>query len=180
MMWLWVIAWTYLIFVLHTGIAQTLAIGGCAPHLVLAGLVVMTVRLSARRGVLLAAGWGLLLDCLGEGRPGVHLVALTLATLTVQEVHSRWALYSPWRLGLVASVVAGALVAATASLPVFAGVPSADLRVILVHAAGSALTTGVAAAIIAYADQMVLRPPATAAGAKGPTVLNQWRMLTDS
>src|ERR1700730_5369420 len=132
---LYIISWTYLVFVLQSGFARELAICGCAPHLVLAGLVLMTVRTRGRQGLLLAAGWGLLLDCLGTGRLGVNLVALTLAALTVQEIHARWPLESPWRLGALAAVVIGIEHVATSGLRMLADGQSPNLHQIVTRGA---------------------------------------------
>jgi len=179
MNWLWIIVWTYAVFVAHSGFARDLAICGCTPNLVLAGLVLMTVRTGGRQGLFLAAGWGLLLDGLGEGRLGVNFVALSLAALAVQQVQARWPSNADWRLGLLASVVVAIEFVASTSLRMLVGGQSPDLRLIVVHAAGTAVYSGVVVAALSFAAQMVSRQPAESSEAAAPTVSNKWRMLTE-
>ncbi len=179
MQWLCIFAWTYTIFVVHSGFARALAIYGCTPHLVLAGLILMAVRVCARQGLLFAAGWGLLLDCLGTGRIGINVVALTLAAAAVQQIHARWPLQTPWRLGTAAFFVIGFESIASAGLPLLAGGQSPNLRLLVVHAAGSAVYSGLVVAMVSLVTRMILRPPAASSDADAPRVSNKWRMLTE-
>ena len=179
MNWLRILLWTYAVFVAQSGLARDLAICGCTPHLVLAGLVLMTVRTGGRQGLLLAAGWGLFLDGLGEGRLGINLVALTLAALAVQEAQARWPSNAVWRLGLLASIVVAIEFVASKSLGMLLGGQSPDLRLIVAHAAGTAIYSGLVVASMSFVAQMVLRQAAESSGAAAPTVSNKWRMLTE-
>src|SRR5690349_14458499 len=115
MKWLSITGWTYLVFALHAGFAREMAIGACAPHLILAGLVLMVLRLNGRDGIALAAGWGFLSDCLVEGRLGADVVVFVLAAGVVRQLSVRWSLRVPWRAGAFSiGLVWGAVVASTA------------------------------------------------------------------
>jgi len=179
MKWLWITGWTYLVFVLHSGFARELAIAGCTPHLILAGLILMTVRSGGRQGILLAGGWGLLSDSLTDGRLGVDVVHLTLAALAVQQVHARWPLSSAWRLGALSVVVVWAEVVASTSVRMLSGGQSPHLPAIVPHAAGPALYTALVVAGMSFAAQIVLRRSTEVIEASAPTVSNKWRMLTE-
>lgn len=179
MKWLWTMGWTYLIYVLHSGFARELTIAGCTPHLVLAGLLLMTIRIGGRQGVLLAGGWGLLSDALSDGQLGADVACFACLVCMVQRLNARWNLSSPWRLGAISVVVVGAEVVASTSLRMSVGGQSLHLPTILAHAAGSALYTGLVVAVASFAAQIVLRQPAGTAGAAAPTVSNRWRMLTE-
>jgi rod shape-determining protein MreD len=143
-------------------------------------MVLMTVRTGGRQHVFFAAGWGLLLDCLGEGRMGVNLVALTLAALAVQSFQAQWPLNSLWRAGVVAAIVVGIEFGVSTVLLILAAGLGPDLRMIVTHAAGSALYSGIVIAVLLRASQMVLRQPSLTAGGIVPTVSNNWRMLTEA
>ncbi len=180
MQWLWIILWTYTVFVVHSGYARALAIGGSAPHLVLAGLMLMIVRVSGRRGLLLAAGWGLLLDCLGTDRIGINLVGLTLTAWMVQQIHASWPVTASWRLGSLAAIAAGIEFIAASGLRAASTAPGPEFRAILTAAAGSALYTGLWVAVGSIAAALVRhRPKTVEPAAMAPRVSNKWRMLAE-
>jgi rod shape-determining protein MreD len=188
MKWLWIIAATYLVFVLHAGFACEMAIGGCAPHLVLAGLVLMVLRLNGRDGIALAAAWGFLSDCLVEGRLGADVVAFVLAACAVRQLSVRWNLRVAWRAGAISiGLVWGAIVAGTAIRVLADGMladgmladgRTLDLGTLAMSAAGSAIYTGVLVAVISLAASLVGRDRTENATAL-PAVSNRWRMLTE-
>src|SRR5947207_10947643 len=84
MTWLKITLWTYLVFGLHLSLTVSLAVAGFAPHLVLAGSVLLTCRTTARQGLLLGALWGLLADCLPDGRMGAGIICFSLSTWALQ------------------------------------------------------------------------------------------------
>ncbi len=170
--------WTYLIFVLHTGIARDLTVAGCVPNLLLAGLVLLLVRVRGRSGIAMAAAWGLLSDALTDGRLGPDVICFSLTAYAVRQFHARWNLNSPWKSGVLSSVVvAGEMVAAT-SLRLLADGRSPELSTLGAHAVGSALYTGILVAGMSLAARLVLRQTAESTTPDAPTVSNQWRMLT--
>src|SRR5262249_5596826 len=153
MKWLSISGWTYLIFVLHAGFARDVAIGACAPHLILAGLFLMVVRLNSRDGIALAAAWGFLSDCLVEGRLGADVVVFVVAAGAVRQLSGRWSLRAAWRAGAISTgVVWGAVVASTANRMLADGLlahgRTLDLATLAIPAAGSAIYTGVLVAVI--------------------------------
>ena len=83
MHWLEFTLWTYLIFVLHSALRTMFSRRGYAPHLVLAGLILMCARNAGRAGICLAALWGLLADCLSEGRLGPGLMIFVLSAFVI-------------------------------------------------------------------------------------------------
>jgi rod shape-determining protein MreD len=177
---LWIVVWTYTVFVLHSGYARALSIYGSRPHLVLVGLVLMIVRVNGRRGLLIAAGWGLLLDCLGTERLGMNLIGLTLTAWAVQQIDARWPLSSPWRLGALAALAAGIEFIAASGLWTLSGVPGLEFKRIVAAAAGSAVYSGLCVAVGSFAAALVLhRSRVDEPAATAPRVSNKWRMLTE-
>ena len=101
MKFLLLIAITYVLLVLQVSVAKDVAIGRAVPHLMLAGLVICAQRLRRLPSLGLAAGWGLLTDCLGGGLLGPQLVvcvllAEILAVLARRPAGVRW-----WQAALV-------------------------------------------------------------------------------
>jgi cell shape-determining protein MreD len=183
MKWLSITGWTYLVFALHAGFAREMAIGACAPHLILAGLVLMVLRLNGRDGIALAAGWGFLSDCLVEGRLGADVVVFVLAAGVVRQLSVRWSLRVPWRAGAFSiGLVWGAVVASTAVRMLADGIladgRTLDLATLAIPAAGSAIYTGVLVAVLSLAASLVGRDRTDDATAV-PAVSNRWRMLTE-
>jgi rod shape-determining protein MreD len=179
MRWFWILAWTYLIFVLHTGLVRSLAAGGCTPHLVLAGLVLMSLRTSGREGLALAAGWGLLSDCLADGRLGPEVVAFVLATFVISHLSRRWNLKSPVMAGAAACAIVWGTPAISAGLRMFPDGRNSVLAAPVWLAAGSALYTGILVAAVTLAARLIVRSPAGVDPATVPKMSNKWRMLTE-
>src|SRR5437016_1278073 len=116
MKWLTLVLWTYLIFVVQSSFASKLAIAGCSPHLVLAGLIATILHFSARQAVLAGACWGLISDCLGDGRLGVDIAGFALTALIVHSVLVRKNLDSRVRLATVTAILVWATIIGSASL----------------------------------------------------------------
>jgi hypothetical protein len=179
MRWIWILVWTYLIFVLHTGVGRLMAVAGGAPHLALAGMVLMTLRISGREGLVLAAGWGFISDCLTEGRLGPDVMTFVLAGSVIRKLSCRWNLNSPGIAGAASgAIVWGALVIA-AGLRIFPDGKLPDLWVPVWHAAGSGIFTGVLVAVVTPAVRYIVPTPAGIGPAPGPDMANKWRMLTE-
>jgi len=179
MRWFWILAWTYLIFVLHTGLARSLAVGWCTPHLVLAGLVLLTVRMPGREGLVVAAGWGLLSDCLADGRLGPDVVSFVLATAVIRHLSCRWNLKSSEMAGAASGTIVWAALVVSAGLRMFPGGRILDLAGPVRFAAGPGLYTGVLIATATLAARLVARTPAGIDAAAAPAMSNKWRMLTE-
>ena len=178
MQWIWICAWTYLMFVLQSSMAHGLSIGGCAPHLVLAGLILMAVRLSGRNGLLLAALWGLLSDCLSDARLGADVIGFVLVTLVAQWGDVRLGLRSPWRLGGLSVVLVWSASVLSNGLRMHADGRLASFRSFCITALGSALYTGAIVGIASLVARFIDRK-ATSDSAAAPAVSNKWRMLTE-
>jgi rod shape-determining protein MreD len=178
MQWLLIIAWTYLTFVLQSSVARDMAIGGCAPHLIFAGLVLMAVRVSGRNGLLLAALWGLLSDCLSDARLGADIIGFVIAAWVMQWGGIRLELGSPWRLGGLSTVVIWCASVLSVWLRMHADGRVASLWAFGVTSLGSALYTGAIVGIASRAARFVGRNT-TRDSAVTPSVSNKWRMLTE-
>jgi rod shape-determining protein MreD len=178
MQWFWIVAWTYLVFVLQSSVAQGLSIGGFAPHLVLAGLILMAVRVSGRNGLLLAALWGLLSDCLSDSRLGADVIGFVVAVLIVQWGGIRLGLNSPWRLSGLSAVLIWCASVLSAGLRIHADGRAANLWACCVTALGSAFYTGALVGITSLAARFIGRST-TRESAAAPAVSNKWRMLTE-
>jgi rod shape-determining protein MreD len=179
MKWLWTIAATYLVFVLHSGFARELAIGGCAPHLILAGLVLMIVGANGSEGIALAAVWGVLSDCLVEGRLGADVVGFSLAAFAIRQLSGRWNLRAPWRAGAISVALVWGVVVASTSVWVLADGRTPELATLAVSAAGSAIYTGLLVAALSLAAQLVRRDATNDDADAVPLVSNKWKMLTE-
>jgi rod shape-determining protein MreD len=178
MQYIWICAWTYLIFVLQSSAAHGLSIGGCAPHLVLAGLILMAVRVSGRSGLLLAAVWGLLSDCLSDARLGADVISFVLATLVAQWGGVRLGLKSAWRLGGLSVVLVWCASVLSNGLRIHTDGGIASLSAICIIALGSALYTGGIVGIASLVAHFIGRT-ATSELVAAPSVSNKWRMLTE-
>ena len=178
MQWIWICAWTYFIFVLQSSVARELAIGECAPHLVLAGLILMAVRVPGRNGLLLAALWGLLSDCLSDARLGADIIGFVLATLVAQWGGIRLGLSSPWRLGGLSVVLVWCASVLSAGLRMHADSRVASLAACCITALGSALYTGAVVGVASLAARFIGHGM-TSDSAAAPSVSNKWRMLTE-
>jgi len=179
MRWLWILAWTYLVFTVQTAFASSLAIGGCAPHLVLAGVVLMTRRVPERTGLVVAGVWGLLSDCLTDGRLGPDVVAFVLAAALMSRLSDRWNLKSPGISAAAGVAIVWVALVISAALRMVPDGRIHALATLAGHAARSAIWTGALVAIATLAARLVLRSPAESDPAATPPMSNKWRMLTE-
>ena len=179
MNWLKFTLWTYLVFALHSGVASSLAVAGYAPQLVLAGLVLMTSRMAGRQGLLAAALWGLLADCLTEGRLGAGIVCFSLSTWLLQRCTGRSNSSVPWRIAVFSVPLIWADLVAMAVLRGLSDGRPIDLRGLCIHAAGSAVYTGMIIGAAEFAIRFVRGSSTEDAANASPTVSNKWKMLTD-
>ena len=179
MRWLWIVMWTYLVFALHTGFAREMQIAGCVPHLMLAGLVLMTIRIPGRARHFVAAGWGIISDCLTEGRMGADVVAFVLAAYCIRCMSPRWNLESPLRAGMLSGLIVWAVIAVSTVVRMLPDGHLPGLALLGRHAAGSAIYTAVLVAAASRAARLLGRSPDRSDPAAVPTVLNKWRMLAE-
>lgn len=173
------IACTYTIFVLHSALARDLAIAGFAPHLILAGLIVMTVRVSRAQGVLLAASMGLLADCLTEGPLGPNLICCTLVSAVLPQVASKWRDRIPLKLAVTSIPLIGCALLVSPVWHSFAGGRTIDVVVLAINATGSALYTAMLVCVVAWAVQFIVPGATERSTPSSPSVSNNWRMLTE-
>jgi rod shape-determining protein MreD len=178
MKWLTLVLWTYLVFVVQSGFASKLAIAGCSPHLVLAGLIVTILHFSARQAVLVAACWGLISDFLGDGRLGVDVALFALSAMVVQSVVVRKHLSSRVRLVTVTGILVWANVIGSASLRSVADGRGLTFAALCGRAAGSAVYTAALIALVSLSGAIVRRQSLADAVPAAPSVSNRWRMLT--
>ena len=179
MRWLWIFAWTYLVFAVQTAFAGSLAIAGCAPHLVLAGVVLMTRRVPERAGLVVAAGWGLLSDCLTDGRLGPEIVAFVVAAALMSRLSGRWNLKSPGFSAAAGVAIVWVALVISAGLRMVPDGRIHALATLAGHAARSAIWTGALVAIATLAARLIISTPAESDPAATPAMSNKWRMLTE-
>jgi rod shape-determining protein MreD len=148
------------------------------PHLVLAGLILMAVRVSGRQGLPLAAIWGLLSDCLSDARLGADVIGFVFAVLVVQWGGFRLGLSSPWRLGVLSVALVWCSSTLSVWLRMYAEGRADSLSAYCVTALGSALYTGAVVGIASLAARFISRQKAGVTAA-APAVSNKWRMLTE-
>ncbi|HEY3968397.1 MAG TPA: rod shape-determining protein MreD [Planctomycetaceae bacterium] len=172
-------ACTYAICALHSAIAHDLAIAGIAPHLILAGLVVIVVRVGQAQGVLLAAVWGVLADCLSEGRLGPQIVCYAIATLILRYAANQSRINSTWSLAALSLPLIGSVLLINQVCRSFADGRSIDFVPLAIHSAGSALYTGVIVMGAAYVIRLFASDVTERSATASHSVSNQWRMLTE-
>ena len=179
MNWLKFTLWTYLIFALHSTVAPSLAFAGYVPNLVLAGLVIMTCRISGKAGLMAAALWGLLADCLADGPLGAGIACFSLSTWMLQRCTTRWRNNLSWRIAVVSAPLIWLDSVGMAYLRGQFGGHPADLPALCAFAAGSAIYTGLVIAVAESAKRIVRGTADEHVAVAGPTVSNKWRMLTE-
>lgn len=169
----------YSIVVLHSALARDLAVSGFAPHLILAGLVVITVHVSRAQGIFLAALLGLTADCLAEGRLGLNLIGWVIAAAILQRAASPRGVPVPWKLAASSMPLVWGLLFGGQWLGSLADGRNIALAVLAIQSAGAALYTALIVAVAAYAVRMLVPVATEHAAPAGPTVSNTWRMLTE-
>lgn len=179
MKWFLVAPATYLVFALQTALADTLTVAGCVPNLALAGLLIMASRGSGWRQLVTAAAWGLIVDCLADGRLGPDLICCTACLLVFERCHQRWNLGSPWRLIAVSIPLVLLETAVTGALRATLDGRAVDWQRLAVFAVGSTTWTVIVVAGLAFAGVLVGHRGNEANGAAAPALSNRWRMLTE-
>jgi rod shape-determining protein MreD len=179
MNWLKFTLWTYLVFALHSSLATGLAVAGFAPHLVLAGSVLLASRTKARQGLLLGALWGFLADCLTDGRMGAGVICFSLSTWALQICTSQPKSTVPWRLAVLSLPLVWVNMIGTELLRGLTDGRPVDLQGLCPHAAGSAIYTVIIIAMAEWAIRLVHGKSPADAVIAAPTVSNKWRMLTE-
>lgn len=178
MKWLILVLWTYVAFVVQSSFASKLAIAGCAPHFVLAGLILAILHFSASQAVLLAACWGLISDCLSNGRLGVDVACFAVSALAIQSLLARKHLGSQARLAALTGFLVLANVIGSAGLRSVSDVDGPAFAALCGRAAGSAAYTAALIALVSFSGMVFRRPSLADTAAGGPSVSNRWRMLT--
>jgi rod shape-determining protein MreD len=171
--------WTYLVFVLHSSLAASLAIAGSAPQLVLAGWILVIRRMPPRQGLLAAALWGLLADCQTNGRLGAGIVCLSISTWILQRCLGRRNDNSLLTLVVLSSPLIWADIVGMAVLRGLSDGHSVNMRAQCIQAAGSAIYTGIIVVAAEIASRYVRGNAEGDAAIGVPAVLNRWKMLTD-
>jgi rod shape-determining protein MreD len=179
MNWLKLTLWTYFIFVLHFTVAARLAIAGFAPHFMLAGLSLLAWRATSRQALLTGALWGLLADCLTDGRLGAGLICFLLSTWVLQRCTVQSNRGPSWKLAIFSVPVIFAAIVGTAGLRMLFDIRPVDWQALCIDAAGSAVFTGILIVIIEIAISVVRGRTSEHSAIAAPTVSNKWRMLTD-
>ncbi len=174
-----VAACTYAIFVLHSALAHDLTIAGIAPHLVLAGLVVIVVRVGHVQGMLLAATWGALADCISEGRLGPNIVCYAIATLILHRTANQSRINSTWSLAALSLPLIGSVLLIGQFWRSFADGRTIDFARLAVNSAGSAVYTSIIVAGAAYVLRLIVSGSTERPDPASPSVSNRWRMLTE-
>jgi len=170
---------TYCVFVLQTSLADAWSVAGCVPNLPLAGLIVMAGLGPSRQRIVTAAAWGLIADCLADGRLGPALICFTVCFLVVERSHLRWGLGSPVRLiaisvplVLLESLLTSALRVTLEGRPLDTG------RLGFLALGSTAWTIAVVASLTIVVTFVSNRSrDQSAPGA--PALSNKWRMLTE-
>jgi rod shape-determining protein MreD len=179
MRWLKFTLWTYLVFVLHSAFSTILTVAGYTPNLLLAGLVVITCRIAGRQGLLAAALWGLLADCLTESRLGAGMVCFSLAAYLLQGGSMRWNGRIPWRIAAFSLPLTWAAMVGMAVLRAQTDGRPSDHYGLCIHAAGSAIYTAVVIVAAEIAVRLIRGSSTAGATIAAPTVSNRWKMLTE-
>ncbi len=179
MNWLKFTCWTYVVFVLQSTVAPSVAIAGAVPHFLLAGLSLAASRVSARQALLAGALWGILADCLTSGRLGAGMICIAF---------SSWAMYrstglsnrgSTWQRPLISVPIIFAGILATALLRSLSENHPVDFPGLCLHAVGSAIYTGVVIVVGEFAIRLVSGRSADRTTGAVPIVANRWRMLNE-
>jgi rod shape-determining protein MreD len=169
---------TYTMFALQASLARDVAIFGFTPHLILAGLAVMTVRSACAQAMLQAAAWGLLADCVTEGRLGPQMVSFTIFAVMLQRTANRRSINVPWKLAASSIPLCWGALLADQLWRALADARPIDYVALTVQAAGSAIYTGLIALGAAYILRFCAPASTESTIPSAPCVSNKWRMLT--
>jgi rod shape-determining protein MreD len=170
---------TYCIFTLQTAIAGSLSVAGCVPNLVFAGLLVLAPRLTGSQRLVTAAVWGLIADCLADGRLGPDLVCCTICILVVERCQTRWQPAAPLTLIVLAIPLTLFESAATATLRLALDGRNLEWQRLCLGTAGSAVWTVCVVALLAVAANLIGNRTHDRSPPDAPALSNKWRMLTE-
>lgn len=179
MTWLKLTLGTYIALTLHSTMAASLAIAGFTPHLVLAGLSLLAARAAPRQALFTGALWGILADCLADGRLGAGMICFSLSTWVLQRCTGGPNRGPSWKLAIWSVPVIFADIVAMAALRTHFDVHPVDWQGLCLYAARSAVFTGILIAIAEFAINLVRGRSIVDPTIAAPTVSNKWRMLTD-
>lgn len=169
---------TYAVFVLQVTLAPALQVQSVTPHLVLLALVSVVLQVGGRQGLLCAATWGLLGDCLSATCVGPGVIAFPCLALVLQIVRRRSTLKSPVSVALLATLlICGCLAAMTALNCWHTGLTLA--RSLFIQDAMVSAYTGVVLFGLLLAHQSLNSMLPAARNRPSATVANRWRMLTE-
>jgi rod shape-determining protein MreD len=172
--------WTYAAFALHAGLGSDVAYGPSRVHVPWLLLIPTVIRLTERDGLLVAAAWGLLADCLTSSPLGIELIGFTVAATVIQRLRRLNAPRSLFATALLtAGVVSAEVFAADASRLTLAGIPI-DAAELAVRSLATGTATAGAGFVIGCMTRLVWRRRANTNDARSGTnvVTNRWRMLT--
>ncbi|MBI5759096.1 MAG: rod shape-determining protein MreD [Planctomycetales bacterium] len=172
--------WTYAAFSLHAGLGDSVGYGSFHVHLLWLALVPTVLRLDEREGLLLAATWGLLADCLTSSPLGIDLVGLAVAATVIQRLRRLNEFRSLFTTALLTATIVSAEIALADGLRLaLAGVTS-DVTNLAIHSLTTGATTAVVGFVIGCAVRLIWRPQITTSDerSRSHVVTNRWRMLT--
>lgn len=172
--------WTYAAFALHAGLGSDVAYGPLRVHVLWLLLIPTVKRLTERDGLLAAATWGLLADCLTSSPLGIDLVGFTVAASLIQRLRRLNEMRSLFATTLLAvGVVSAEVATADAMRLVLAGV-SIDVADLAVRSLATGAATAGSGFVIGCVTRLVWwrRPDANDARSATNIVTNRWRMLT--
>lgn len=174
------ILWTYAVFSLHAGLGDSVGYGSHHVHVLWLALMPTVMRLGEREGLVLAATWGLLADCLTSSPLGIDLVGFTVTATVIQRLRRLNEFRSLFTTALLMATVVFCEVAFADGLRLaLAGVTS-DVTNLAIHSLTIGATTSLLGFVFACAIRLIWRPQITTSDERSNThvVTNRWRMLT--
>ena len=176
----WLTSWTYAVFALHAGLGDSVGCGSFHVHGLWLALVPTVMRLGEREGLLLAATWGLLADCLTSSPLGIDLVGFTVATTAIQRLRRLNEFRSLFARALLTATVVFAEVAVADGLRLMLAGVTSDVTNLAVHSLSTGATTAAVGFVIGCAIRLMWRPQTTMSDerSRSRVVTNRWRMLT--
>jgi rod shape-determining protein MreD len=172
--------WTYASFSLHAGLGGDLTYGPFRIHVLWLLLIPTLIRLGERDGLLLAAVWGLLADCLTSSPLGIDCVGFTLAATAIQRLRRLNEIRSLFATALLAAGVVSAEAAAAAAMRFALAGVSIDAADLATRALATGAATALAGFVIGCLTRLIWRqrPSVNDTRSDANVVTNRWRMLT--
>lgn len=170
---------TYATFVLQSTLAPDLAVSGIVPQFVPLVLLLTALQLRGRAGLLLAAGWGLLSDCLGPDTFGPDVVCFSLAVYLLQQIRRHALLHSPVGKGCMLALLISFTSSGSAMLHDWRAHQAIDYVATFrqsAYTAGYSGTIGLALLLVSQALSSLIPQLRQAPAAD---VANRWNMLTE-